>query len=191
MSRLYIDWGTEKDQYLFMCAQFLGSMALTHCNHNNHFMSRCMEATPTDVCSIIPSSTSYQFTTTPNFDDIFKLVRDEVTNSTFICNQFYIFSACFYSFRECDPSNNGSQLPICQEICPLIDKLYDDCINPYVLKWLIDKTENSEVKQFLEFSEGFKCSKKETYVLPNVTFSTGRCSNFSFIRELIPDPGNS
>ena len=137
------------------------------------------------MCSNIPSSTNYQLNSTSDIDNIFKTLLG-VTNSTFICKQFFIFSACFYSFRDCDPNYNGSQLLICQDICPLIDKLYSDCVNPYVLKSLIDSTKDREVKEFLKFSQKFDCSKKETYVLPEVIVSTARCMNLSFIRELFP-----
>lgn len=138
------------------------------------------------MCSNIPSSTNYQLsTTTSDIDDIFKTLL-VVTNSTFICKQFFSFSACFYSFRDCDPNNNGSQLLICQDICPLIDKLYSDCVNPHVLKWMINSTKDREVKEFLKFSQQFNCSKKETYIVPEVTVSTARCMNLSFIRELFP-----
>lgn len=100
-----------------------------------------------------------------------------------MCRQFIIFSLCFYSFRDCDA--DGAQLLICEDVCPHITQLYNDCIRSSVVQTLIDSTDNEDVKQFLEFALYFVCSKNESYVIEGVAISK-TCQEFSFIQELFP-----
>ena len=138
------------------------------------------------MCSNIPSSTNYQLNTTSDIINTTFTTVEQLGKTTNTCKHFFIFSACFYSFRDCDPNYNGSQLLICQDICPQIDKLYSDCVIPSFLKWLINSIPDTEAKEFLKFAQNFNCSNKETYVLPEVTVSTARCMNLSFIHTLFP-----
>ena len=144
----------------------------------------------TAICSIIPSSTGYQLINSPHISDIFETLYGGTSNSSYICSQFIIFSACFYSLRDCDPKDNGTQLLFCEDECPLITDLYHDCVRPDVVQRLISGTENSEVERFLNFSLTFDCSKNETYALPGVKVSTKSCLDLSFIHELFPDKSN-
>ena len=144
-----------------------------------------MKATRSDVCSIIGSSTDHLLANTNAIDDIFSTLYLRTANHTYICSQFIIFSACFYAFRDCDPNDGGSQLAICEDVCPRITQLYNDCINREVVQVLSDITKSSEVKRFLEFALTFDCWKKETYVIEGVNVSES-CVDFSFIHDFFP-----
>ena len=147
---------------------------------------RCTPTQSTDVCSIIQSSAMFQLTNTLHIDEIFAILRDGTIQSSYICKQFFIFSVCFYSFRDCDPSGD-SQLLICDDVCPLITSLYNDCVVPEVVLWLINSTNSSEVQQqFLQFSLSFDCSKPETYTIDEVDISTSTCSKLEFLKDLLP-----
>ena len=148
-------------------------------------MCRCVEATRSDVCSITGSSTEYLLVTTDAADVIFSVLWQRTGNHTYICNQFIVFSTCFYAFRDCDPNDGGSQLTICEDVCPRISQLYHECIDREAAQKLIENTTNSEVKQFVEYAVTFDCWKKETYVLQGVNVSES-CVDFSFIHDLFP-----
>ena len=123
--------------------------------------------------------------TTNRADVIFSLLWQRTADRTFICNQFIVFSTCFYAFRDCDPNDNGSQLVFCEEVCPQITQLYHDCIDHEVVQELIDSTKHPEVERFLEYALNFDCWKPETYILQGVNVSES-CADFSFIHHLFP-----
>lgn len=120
------------------------------------------------------------------FDDIFNTLRASSHNSnrTFVCQQFVFFSACFYTYRECDSS--GAQKPICSEICPCISQLYRECVRPNVVKVLIRNSPSVEVEKFLNFSLIFNCSIRETYQIEGVSVSESSCLDLSFLRAIYP-----
>ena len=131
-------------------------------------MCRCIEVTHSDLCSINDSLTGHQII----YDNPIKQLevwRKINTNKT--CRQFYTSFTCFYAFRDCDPNDGGSQLTICEDVCPCISQLYNKCINPHIVQSLIETTTNLEFKQFLEITLSFNCTKKETYILQEVNVS--------------------
>ena len=144
-----------------------------------------MKATRSDLCSVTGLSTEYLLITTDEVDVIFSFLWQRTANHTFLCNQFVVFSTCLYAFRECDSNDGGSQLLICEDVCPQMAQLYHDCIDPEVVQELIDSTKNSEVKQYLEFALNFDCWNKETYIVQGVNISKS-CLDFSFIHDPFP-----
>ena len=126
--------------------------------------------------------------TTDAIDVIFSTLYSRTGNHTYICNQFIVFSACFYAFRDCDPNDGGSQLAICEDVCPRISQLYHECIDVEAVQVLIHSVKNFEVKRFLKFALTFDCWKEETYILQGVNVSES-CVDLSFIHDLFPGPG--
>ena len=94
---------------------------------------------------------------------------------------------CFYSFRECDPTDN-SQLFICHKYCPSLTKLYQECVNATSVKVLLSLAEqdnNEETLIFLNYVSNFTCSSPDTYAVADVPLSKTLCSNADFINNLI------
>jgi hypothetical protein len=143
----------------------------------------CIMAEPHPYCTIIRSAADHFVINTPHIEGIFATLREGAANSSYICGQFTIFSACFYSYRDCDAK--GGQKLICGEVCPLISELYDECISPAVVKRLIRSTNNTEVVEFLNFALSFNCSSTDTYKIESVPVSQS-CQDLSFIYTLFP-----
>ena len=120
---------------------------------------------------------------TEEITEIFRTLYLGSENSTYICRQFIIFSACFYTFRSCDDS--GAQIFICEDACPRISELYHDCVSESIIERLINSTDNPEVLEFLEFSLTFDCYKKESYVIEGIEISHS-CQDFQFIHDFFP-----
>jgi len=144
---------------------------------------RCMVAQNQDICGLIQSTTHYHFVITNNTDHIVDTIREKVASKSSKCNQFIAFSVCFYSFRGCDPSV-GSQLLICEDKCPLIISLYQECVNITVLKILKDNAKDNDTLEFLEFAATFKCLSPETYTIPDVRVNATRCATLPFFDGL-------
>lgn len=161
-------------------------------NHNcyctlTNCVCRCNRDTVNDICNIIGSSTDNLVVNTDEITEILTTLYIGSENSTYICRQFIIFSACFYSYRSCDDS--GAQMLICESACSRISQLYSDCVRERVIESLINATNNPEVVEFLEFSLSFDCYKKETYVIEGVEISHS-CNEFDFIHDLFPGENN-
>ena len=143
----------------------------------------CVATKPHPYCTIIGSTADLFVQNTQHIEDIFTKLREGAANSSYICGQFIIFSACFYSYRDCDAG--GSQMLICDSVCPLITQLYRECVKPKVVNRLIRGTNDSEVRKFLLFSLSFNCSVSKTYEIEGVPVSES-CQNLSFIYTLFP-----
>ena len=94
---------------------------------------------------------------------------------------------CFYSFRECDPTDN-SQLFICYKYCPSLTKLYQECVNTTSVKSLMSQAvlaNNEEALIFFSYVSNFSCLLPETYVISDIPLSETFCSNADFINSLI------
>ena len=140
-------------------------------------------AKPHPYCTIIGSTADHFVINTHEIEDIFTTLREGAANSSYICGQFFVFSACFYSYRDCD--NRGNQKLICGEVCPLISRLYDECVSASVVAGLIHGTSNEEVRDFLKFSLSFNCFSTQTYKIDGVGVSES-CQDLSFIYTLFP-----
>ena len=151
-------------------------------------VSRCIEATAGDFCNIVGSSTDHLLINTDQFDQIFTALSVGYSNRTYICRQFVLFAACFYTFRACDDS--GAQLLICEDICYRVTQLYNDCVRPDFVYGLINGTDNPEIVNFLKFSLSFDCYKKETYAIQGVNISNF-CQELSFINDFFPGMFNT
>lgn len=142
---------------------------------------RCAKGEPPSSCAIIGATGDHFVTNTHEIEDIFKTLQG--ANTTYVCGQFIIFSACFYSYRNCD--SQGSQKLICEDVCPLIAKLYADCVRKNVVRQLMQSTNNEEVRKFMRFAMNFNCSMSETYEIVGVNISNS-CQDLSFIKALLP-----
>jgi len=147
-----------------------------------------MVAQNQDICGLIQSTTHYHFVITNNTDLIVNTIRENFDSKSFKCNPFIAFSVCFYSFRECDPSD-GSQLLICEDKCPLIDSLYQECVNITVLKILKDNAKDNDTLEFLAFATTFNCLSPETYTIPDVRVNAAKCETLPFLDSLTTGKG--
>ena len=147
-----------------------------------------MVAQNQDICGLIQSTTQYHLVITNNTDHIVDTIREKVSSKSAKCNQFIAFSVCFYSFRDCDRSD-GSQLLICEDKCPLIISLYQECVNITVLKILKDNAKDNDTLEFLEFATTFNCLSPETYTIPDVHVNATRCATLPFLDSLTTGKG--
>ena len=145
---------------------------------------RCVATETHPYCTIIRSTAELFVVNTNHIEDIFATLQEGAANSSYICSQFIIFSACFYSYRECDAK--GTQKLICPEVCPLITELYKDCVKSHVVNKLLHSTSIAEVRDFLLFSLSFNCSASNTYEVKGVSVSDESCQDLKFIYTLFP-----
>ena len=157
---------------------------------------RCELATKhASVCDFLDSATHYHIVVSNESEAILaialqslsKLIRSKSNK----CNQFIIFSLCFYLFRYCelhntsDPSS-GLQLSVCQSKCSSLIMIGSECLYESDFQTLLEVSNyNEAIQEIAVWALNFDCYNPITYAVPGVPISNTSCDNISFIDGLL------
>lgn len=154
---------------------------------------RCQPAKgESTLCNFIHSPTNYHIVVSNESDVILQALSQHTQTNSNKCNQFSAFFICLYLFRSCklhnvsDPSS-AVQLSVCQNKCPAIFKLSDECVDRMTVQTLLNSS--GALHTFIDWALNFSCYDPTSYAVPQVPISD-TCDNISFIDALLLSPGD-
>ena len=154
---------------------------------------RCEPATKqSSVCAFIPSHTNYHIVVSNESEAVLQSFVALAHSKNNKCNQFIVFSVCFYLFRNCELRNtsvpsSGLQLSICQSKCSDFIELIVECIDDGNFETVLnDSNYNEAVHKFVAWTFNFNCYGPTSYAVPGIPISNTSCDNLSSIDDLLP-----